>query len=58
MLNLLEKNYVIKPNNLSQYREVLLKKSVSNFFKLNNSQIFMSKKIMYIRKKLLNLSLK
>ena len=53
MLNLLEKNYVIKPNNLSQYRDMLLKKSISNFFKLNNSQIFMSKKIMYIREKAL-----
>ena len=39
MLNLFEKNYVIKPNNLSQYREVLLKKSVSNFLNFLNKYL-------------------
>ena len=53
MLNLLQKKYVIKPSSLVQYENILLKNSSSNYFKLNKSQIMISKKIMYIREKAL-----
>lgn len=53
MLNVIEKDFVIKPKNINQYKKVLLKSSNSNYFNLDERYIFIAKKIMYIREKAL-----
>tara|TARA_B100000686_G_scaffold352882_1_gene456363 strand:+ start:1406 stop:2878 length:1473 start_codon:yes stop_codon:yes gene_type:complete len=53
MLNILKKDFVIKPKTFSQYKKILLRNSESNYFKLKNSDTLLAKKIMYVREKAL-----
>jgi len=54
-LDSFNKNYVLKPRNISEYYKLLLKSSDSKIFRLNTSAIFDSKFLLFVREKVLTL---
>ncbi len=53
MLNILDDKLVIKPKKLLEYKNVLLENSNTKKFKLSNKEVFLAKKIMFVREKAL-----
>jgi len=54
-LEALDKKYVLKPKNINEYENLLLGKQRKNFFKQDDDAIKASKRLLYIREKVVTL---